>query len=103
VPSRATNVAVPSGSYLIILAMTPPECRSASLVAAANTASGGAPRATSMARRRSAAWVSASSRSSCSARALAIAIAASSMKSAIRESVPAVKSSPEVAATVTPQ
>ncbi len=56
-----------------------------------------------MASRRSAAWVSASPRSSSSARALAIAMAASSMKSAMRDSVPAGKSSCEVAATVTPQ
>jgi len=62
-------------------------------VTAANTASGGSPRATSVASRRSAAWVSASSRSLCSAWALAIAVAASSMKSAIRDSVPAGKSS----------
>ena len=102
-PSLASSVAVPSGSYRIILAMPPPKCRRTSRVAAANTTSGGSPRATSVARRRSAAWVSASSRSSCSARALAIAVAASSMKSAIRDSVPAGKSSCEVAATVTPQ
>ena len=56
-----------------------------------------------MASRRSAAWVSASSRSSSLAWALAIAVAASSMKSAMRDSVPGGKSSREVAATVTPQ
>ena len=60
---------------------------------------GGSPRATSVASRRSAAWVPASSRSSSSAWALAIAVAASSMKSAIRDSVPGGKSGCEVAAT----
>jgi hypothetical protein len=99
----ATSVAVPSSSYLIILAVPLPKCRNTSFVTAANTTSGGSPRATSMASRRSEACVSASSRSFCSAWALAMAIAASSTKSAIRNSVSAGKSSREVAATVTPQ
>jgi hypothetical protein len=48
-------------------------------------------------------WAQPSSRSFCSASALAIAIPASSVNSAIRDSVPAGKSSREVAATATPQ
>jgi hypothetical protein len=56
-----------------------------------------------MARRRSADWVSASLRSCCSAWALAIAVAASSVKSAIRDSVPGGKSTRAVAANATPQ
>ena len=43
------------------------------------------------------------SRSCCSAGVLAIAVAANSMKSAMRDSVPAGNSSREVAATATPQ
>ena len=102
-PALASSVAVPSTSYLIILAVPPPKYRCTSLVTAANSTSGGSPRATSMASRRSDACVSASSRSFCSASALAIAIPASSTNSAIRDSVPAGKSSRDVAATVSPQ
>ena len=86
-PSFARSVAVPSGSYRIIRAVPPPKYRNASLVAAANTASGGSPRATRMASRRSAAWVSASPRSSCPAWALAIAVATSSVNEVRRASV----------------
>ena len=102
-PSLATSVAVPSSSYRIILAVPLPKCRRASLVAAANTASGGSPRATSVASRRSAAWVSASLRSCSSAWALAIASRGEfhevrhARLGAGREVLP------EVAATVTPQ
>ena len=102
-PSLATRVAVPSSSYLIILAALLPKCRNTSLVTAAKTASGASPRAINMASRRNDPCVSASSRRFYSAWALAIAIAANSMKSAMRDSVPAGKSSRDVAATVTPQ
>ena len=81
-PSLATSVAVPSSSNRIIRAVPLPKYRSAFLVTAANTTSGGSPRATSMARRRSDACVSASARSLSSASALVIAMPASSMNSA---------------------
>jgi hypothetical protein len=68
---------------------------------AANSTSGGSPRATSLASRRSDACLPASSRSFSSASALAVVIPASSMNSAIRDSVSAGKSSREVA-TVAP-
>jgi len=61
------GAAVPSSSNLIILAVPLPKCRNTSFVTAANTASGGSPRATSMASRRSDACGSASSRKFCSA------------------------------------
>ncbi len=61
--------------------------RPASAVTAANTSSGGAPRATSVATRRNAACSSANLRSSMRACALAIAVAAISVKPASRASV----------------
>ena len=52
--------AVAGAGHVLAWPMTPPKYRSASLVVAANTISGGSPRATSVASRRSAACSSAS-------------------------------------------
>ena len=59
-----TTVCAPSGSYRHMRAMSVPSTRPASAVTAANTCSGGAARATSVATRRSAACSSANPRSS---------------------------------------
>ncbi len=54
-----TNVSVPSASYRAITATSAASARPASAVTAANTSSGGAARATSVATRRNAACSSA--------------------------------------------
>ena len=87
--TRRRRVAVPSGSYRIMPAWSAPSSRPTSSVTAANTSSGGAARATSVATRRSAACSSAKPRSSTRAWALAIAVATSSVNPASRASVSA--------------
>ena len=80
---------MPSGSYRLMPVTSAASTRPASAATAANTSSGGAPRATSVATRRSAACSSANPRSSTCAWALAIAVAASSVNPASRTSVSA--------------
>ena len=74
----ATSVSAPSGSYRLMPVVSASSSCPASTVTAANTSSGGAARATSVATRRSAACSSANLRSSACACAFAIAVAASS-------------------------
>ena len=84
-----TTVIAPSGWYRLRVVKSTPSTRPASAVTAANTSSGGVPRATSVATRRSAACSSANPRSSTRACAFAIAVATSWVKPASRASVPA--------------
>jgi hypothetical protein len=84
--------------------MSADSSRPTSSATAANTAGGGAARATSVATRRRAACSSASWRSSSRASAFAIAVAASSVNSEIRDSVSGGNgSSCSVDAAITPQ
>ncbi len=97
-----TIVYPPSASYRPMPVRSASSSRPASAVTAANTSSGGAARATSVATRRSAACSWANSRSSVRACAFAIAVAASSVNPASRTSVSVGSGSQRVATSMTP-
>ena len=104
VPALATATAASSSSKRHILTWSTPTSRPSSPATAANTSAWEASRATSVATRRSAACSSASRSRAALASVLEIAVATSSEKAAIRDSVSAGSARPVfVDAIATPQ